>query len=95
MEKVNFAEISSLAQMLKYQIRTGERWDDLMPAAKESLDQIATSIARIVSGEAPQNWDNIINFAQAARPTTDTAPTVDIERDIRRAVREIPRNGDA
>lgn len=64
---MNFAGI---AQALKHQIRSGSAWGDLTPAAKESLDQIATSIARTVSGDGA-HWDGIIGFAQAARPTTE------------------------
>src|SRR4029077_20108816 len=96
--KMNYAEVSSLAQMLKFQIRTGEKWDDLKPASKEALDQIATLIARIASSDEA-NWEDIIAHAQAAKqvisPVKPSA-VVDIERDIRRLAREIPqRNGDA
>jgi hypothetical protein len=65
-DKMNFAII---AQALKHQIRSGDSWDELSPAAKEALDQIATSIARTVSGDGV-HWDGIIGFAQAARPST-------------------------
>jgi hypothetical protein len=68
-DKVNFPEVGSIAQAMKYQIRAGTFWDDLTPAAKESLDQIATCIARTVVGDGA-HWDAIIGFAQAAKPTT-------------------------
>ena len=78
-DKVNFADAASVAQALKFQIRSGIHWDDLRPAEKESLDQIATSIARTVSNDGV-HWDAIIGFAHAAKPGTD-APTIN-EPDI-------------
>lgn len=91
--KPSFSDVGVIAQALKFQIRSGKQWDDLTPAAKEALDQIATAIARIVVGES-QHWDGIISFAQAAR--SDPVAPYELERDIRRAVREIPhRNHDA
>ena len=100
-DKVNFADAASIAQALKHQIRSGGFWEDLRAVDKESLDQIATSIARIVVGDGA-HWDAIIGFAQAAKPGADE-PTIakdpmrsQVEgmRAIERAVREIPeRNG--
>jgi hypothetical protein len=83
-DKMNFAGI---AQAMKFQIRSGLSWDDLSPAGKEALDQIATSIARTVSGDGV-HWDGIIGFAQAAKPGA-----ADVEIGIERLVRQIPRNG--
>ena len=100
-DKVNFADAASIAQALKFQIRSGEHWDDLNPAAKESLDQIATSIARTVSGDGA-HWDGIIGFAQAAKPSADE-PTIakdpmrsQVEgmRAIERSFRDIPTRND-
>lgn len=94
-DKVDFAmmaraaaDVGSIAQALKFQIRSGREWDGLSPAAKESLDQIATLIARIVSGDN-SNWDAIASYAQAVHPPTP--PTLEIEREMRRLVREIPK----
>lgn len=86
-DKTLFADIGTTAQALKHQIRSGRQWDDLSPAAKESLDQIATAIARIVSGES--DWELIINFARAAKP--EAPAPLEIEREMRRLVREIPK----
>lgn len=100
MEKARFTEIASLAQMMKHHIRTEDNWDALSPAAKESLDQILTSIARIVCGDSP-HWSAIASLAQAAESERANRPldeprTLEIERDIRRMVREIPKaNPDA
>jgi len=94
-DKVNFSDAASIAQALKFQIRSGKVWDELTPAAKESLDQIATAIARTVSGDGV-HWDGIVRFAQmASQPgTADPVPTIDIERGIRSLVREIPARND-
>ncbi len=93
-DKVNFNEAAEIAQAFKSLIRAAKAWDELTPAAKESLDQIATAIARTVSGDGV-HWDGIVGFAQAARPTSpnDPAPTVDLERGIRQMVRELPTRG--
>jgi hypothetical protein len=93
-DKMNFAGI---AQALKFQIRSGKAWDDLPSASKEALDQIATSIARTVSGDGV-HWDGIIGFAQAAKPGTADVEAAkpgaaDVEIGIERLVRTIPRNG--
>jgi hypothetical protein len=97
-DKMNFA---SIAQALKHQIRSGAHWNELTPASKEALDQIATSIARTVSGDG-LHWDGIIGFAQAARLGTDDPnavppprATIELEHGIRNLVRELPRNGNA
>ena len=71
-DQVNFADAAAVAQALKHQIRSGKSWDDLPAAAKESLDQIATAIARTVSGDGA-HWDGIVGFAQAAKPGAEKA----------------------
>ena len=91
---MNYPEASTIAQAIKHQIRTGGCWDNLSGAAKESLDQIATAIARTVAGDGV-HWDGIIGYASAARPTTDDPPTIDIERGMRALVREIPTRNNA
>ena len=73
-DKVNFADAAAIAQALKHQIRSGKFWDDLTPAEKESLDQIATAIARTVAGDGV-HWEAIIGFAHASKPGPD-APTI-------------------
>ena len=69
-DKVNYREVGVIAQAIKYQIRTGEFWEGMGGSAKESLDQIATAIARMVAG-SETHWDAIIGFAHAAKPGTD------------------------
>src|SRR4029077_1343969 len=60
--KVNYQGMVAIAQAIKYQIRTGSTWEALSSAEQESLDQIATLIARIVSSE-DAHWDGIIAYA--------------------------------
>jgi hypothetical protein len=86
-DKVNFPEVGAIAQAIKFQIRAGTFWDDLPGASKESLDQIATSIARIVSGDGA-HWDAIIGYAHAAKQGAD--PAAELERNIRSAVKDGP-----
>lgn len=93
-ERALFADIGIIAQALKYQIRCGKQWDDLKPAAKEALDLIATAIAHIVSGDQ-LHWDNIAQLAQSILPEPPKPP-IELEREMRRLVREIPKaNSDA
>ena len=84
-DKVNYPEVGGIAQAIKYQIRTGGFWDGLTGSSKESLDQIATAIARMVAGDGV-HWDAIIGYAHAAKPGTDDPPTT-VEPDIPRAAR--------
>ena len=91
-DKVNYLEVGSIAQAIKISTRAGTFWPSLSGSEKESLDQIATAIARTVAGDGV-HWDGIMAYADCAKPGTD-APTIDIERGIRSLVRDIPtRNG--
>lgn len=97
-DRSNFGDVGVIAQAIKFQMRSGKRWEELTPAAMEALDQIATSIARIVTGEvAPQHWDSIISFAQAAKPVAEMPPPAgELERNIRSLARDLPhRSNDA
>ena len=78
-DKVNYPEAGSIAQAIKYQIRTGTRWDDRTPAEKESIDQIATALARMVVGDGA-HWDAIIGYAHAAKPGTADMPLAEPPR---------------
>jgi hypothetical protein len=94
-DKVNYPEAGSIAQAMKYQIRTGSVWDTLTPAEKESLDQIATAIARMVVGDGA-HWDAIIGYAHAAKPASEPAPRARLSgvEAIERSIREIPHRGE-
>ena len=95
-DQMNFADAAAIAQALKHQIRSGKNWDELTFVAKEALDQIATSIARTVSGDGA-HWDDIVGFAQAARPAIVEPVRSQVEglRAIERSFREIPARNDA
>ena len=69
-DKVNYVEVGAIAQAIKFQIRTGEFWEGMGGSAKESLDQIATAIARMVAGDGV-HWDAISAYAHVAKPGTD------------------------
>ncbi len=96
-DKVNYPEASAIAQAIKYQIRIGGFWESLPGYAKESLDQIATAMARTVAGDGV-HWDGISALAQAAKPTTNaTAPraaAAGVEA-IERSLRDIPNRDHA
>ena len=77
-DKVNYREVGVIAQAIKASLRGGEFWDGMGGSAKESLDQIATAIARMVAG-SETHWDAIIGFAHAAKPGTDEPPTVELD----------------
>lgn len=109
-DKVNHQNVGAIAQAMKYQVRTGNGWDELTPAAKESIDQILSSIARTVSSGQGTHWDGIMAYADAAKPRTDDPDAVpppqdlpmsqrprlgELEHGISSLVRQIPRNGDA
>jgi hypothetical protein len=70
-DKVDHHSVGAIAQAMKYQARTGAGWDDLSAAARESIDQILSSIARTVSSGQGMHWDGIIAYASAAKPSTD------------------------
>ena len=60
-DKVNYREVGVIAQAIKATLRGGEFWDGMGGSAKESLDQIATAIARMVAGDGT-HWDAIIGL---------------------------------
>lgn len=91
-DKVNYADAASVAQVIKYEIRTGFGWSGLSSASKESLDQIATSIARMVAGDGV-HWDAIIGYAHAAsekpEKPIERVGTEELERSIRKMALEV------
>ena len=94
-DKVNYREVGVIAQAIKATLRGGEFWDGMGGPAKESLDQIATAIARMVAGDGT-HWDAIIAYAQAAKPPDDKprAAAAGVEA-IERSLREIPNRDHA
>jgi len=61
---------------MKHQARAGAGWDELSAAARESIDQILSSIARTVSSGQGAHWDGIIAYAHAAKPTPEDPVSV-------------------
>ena len=79
-DKVNYPEASAIAQAIKHQIRTGGFWEAMPGYAKESLDQIATAMARTVAGDGV-HWDGIVGYAHAAKPTDNVVEPAALKSD--------------
>ena len=56
-----FDDMAQLAQAIKFALRRGRNWEALPPEAKETLELIATRIAKILCGDAvdPNHWNEI------------------------------------
>ena len=68
----DFAVTARVAQQLKQIIRnTGQLNANLTDIQRESLDMIATKIARIVAGDCAHadHWQDIIGYATLALPS--------------------------
>ena len=97
---MNYPEVGGIAQAIKLSIRAGTFWNTLPGSTKESLDQIATAMARMVAGDGV-HWDAIIGYAHAAKPSTDDPNAVPppVRRvgleAIERSIREIPARNEA
>jgi hypothetical protein len=59
-----FEETATFAQILKTAFRRGRNWEALSHDAKEALEQTATSIARILNGDANEgkHWDRAAGY---------------------------------
>ena len=57
---------SKISQNIKDTLRTGLRWHEMTPSQSEALDNIATKMARIVSGdpEFKDHWEDIEGYAR-------------------------------
>lgn len=64
----DYSQNASTAQSLKSALRNAIGWQDLSPRQRESLDLIATKMARIVSGnpDEPDHWNDIAGYAELA-----------------------------
>jgi hypothetical protein len=60
-----YTDTAAYAQSIKNVLRLTEKYHSLAPTAKESLDLIATKIARILSGDAElaEHWEDIAGYA--------------------------------
>jgi hypothetical protein len=61
-----FEDMAQLAQALKFAMRRGRNWEPLDASNKEALEQIASRLARILSGDpnAAMHWDHIAATAR-------------------------------
>jgi hypothetical protein len=61
----NYCDTAHVAQMLKIEMHGRVKWSALSARQQESLDQIATKIGRILSGDPnePEHWKDIAGYA--------------------------------
>ena len=84
-----YSEMAELAQRLKRLMQDGATWGRLSYAEQESLDVIATKIARIVTGDPRQedSWHDIGGYARLAevdvREASPRVPVGAADRDER------------
>lgn len=61
----SYPDLSTQAQALKNVMRSHIGWSNLEPAHKETLELIATKIARVLNGDPnyADNWRDIAGYA--------------------------------
>lgn len=61
----SFTDNSQIAQSIKNVLKTSRFWNDLHSDQKEALDQIASKVSRILTGDPTyiDNWDDIAGYA--------------------------------
>lgn len=61
----DYKDVSRISQSLKEVFRSGPNWEKLPDMQKESLELIASKIARILSGDSGvrDHWDDIGGYA--------------------------------
>lgn len=64
----DFSEVAIVAQGIKHYLRQGPNWGKMHAKNQESLDAIATKMARIVCGDEfePDHWHDIQGYANLA-----------------------------
>jgi len=57
---------AGLAQSIKQTLRSGVRWEELLPCQKEALEMIATKMGRVVNGDPfyVDSWSDICGYAK-------------------------------
>lgn len=65
----DYRETAHHAQRIKIVLREGRNWNDMPVQQRESLDHIATKMARILSGDnkSSDHWDDIGGYAKLGR----------------------------
>lgn len=60
-----YENVAITAQHIKVAMRAGIKYEEIDPVLMESLDMIATKIARIVNGDpnVKDHWDDIAGYA--------------------------------
>lgn len=68
-----FEDTAPLAQALKMVFRRGRSWEALPPESKEALELTATSIARILTGDATDvgHWNTVAVMARQRAKALD------------------------
>lgn len=69
--------MADTAQKLKYTMRDTPGWESAPPQVRESLDMIATKIARILTGnpEHGDSWHDIQGYAKLVWDRIPAVPT--------------------
>lgn len=74
----DYDNMAYVAQKIKDVLRGGGAWSKTSPAQRESLDLIATKMARIVCGNPnlPDSWLDIEGYAKLARERVPVFPAI-------------------
>ena len=61
----NYEDTANIAQSIKYTMRNSVNWGNLEADQRETLDLIATKVARILSGDynEPDHMRDIVGYA--------------------------------
>jgi hypothetical protein len=61
-----FEEVAQLAQAIKFAMRRGKNWEPMAVESKEALEQIASRVAMILTGDPnePKHWNRIAMYAR-------------------------------
>ena len=64
----DFHENAIYAQQLRALFRTSPKWPQIHPVQREALDNLATKLSRILSGQAEcrQHWEDVAGYAHLA-----------------------------
>lgn len=81
-----YEDTAQMAQALKMVIRRGRNWDTLTMDAKESLEHLATKVARILTGDAtePDHWNDAAGYMRLRANQLDSRVETGISRIARR-----------
>jgi hypothetical protein len=61
-----FEDVAQLAQGIKFALRRGRNWEPMSPESKEALEQIASRLAMILTGDPNEakHWNRIAMYAR-------------------------------